>query len=61
MDDPRTWVLFCCVQRMVSLTGSEGCAVTTYGDQAIGPLKKRLKEAINSLAESLDEETRRVI
>jgi hypothetical protein len=45
---------------MVSLTGSEGCAVTTYGDQAIGPLKKRLKEAINSLAESLDAETRQV-
>jgi hypothetical protein len=32
----------------------------TYGDQAIGPLKKQLREAVNKLADSLDEETRKV-
>jgi hypothetical protein len=33
----------------------------TYGeDQAIGPLKKQLREAVNRLADSLDEDTRKV-
>ena len=45
---------------MVSLTSGEGCAVTTYGDQAIGPMKKQLKEAINTLADQLDEDTIKV-
>lgn len=48
-------------KRVVSLTSCEGCAVTTYDGQAIGPLKKKLREAINMLADNLDEDTRKAI
>jgi len=38
-----------------------GNNVTSYGELSIGPLKKQLKEAINSLADNLDQETRQAI
>ena len=48
-------------QRLVSLSSCDGCAVMTYGDhQAIGPLKKKLRETVNKLADNLDQETREV-
>jgi len=38
-----------------------GYSVTSYGDIAIGSLKKQLKRAMNELAENLDEETQEKI
>jgi len=38
-----------------------GNSVTSYGETSIGSLKKQLKEAINTLADNLDPDTRQAI
>jgi len=55
-------------RKYLSLSGSQGpeeavpgCAVTTYQDQTIGQLKKQLRQAVNDLADNLDDETKQAI
>ena len=43
----------------LSSASGQGCSVTTYG-LSIASLKKTLRQAVNDLADNLDEETREV-
>jgi len=40
---------------------SQGCAVTSYTNKTIKELKKQLRQAVNDLADNLDEETKQAI
>lgn len=54
-------------RKYLSLSGSKadatqpGCAVTSYQDKTIRQLKNQLRQAVNDLADNLDEELRQAI
>ena len=41
-------------------TKISGCAVTSYQDKTIKELKKQLRQAVNDLADNLDNDTKQV-